>query len=604
MVMTGAAALYLIPYFLSCAISLGVGLYAWRRREENAAAPFAWIAVSQGITTLGYILELLSPTLRGKIFWDNLQFVGFVVWPLALLAFVLKYTGQKLAYPRLVWFSVAFPGFFALLLVFTDQWHHFIRPSSTLIPGDPFPALVYDFTLTIWLSFLYFIVVMAGSLWVLLNRLAFPQRLYRAQILVITIGTLVPLVGITLTALGLQVTFHRDTTPFTYAISNLIVAWGLFRYQLFDVVPVAREAVIENMADAVMVLDRRGRVIDYNPSARSILHLPERGIIGSPLLDLLGDASQQLPPHLLFGTGSAELTLTTEAGEHTFEVSTLPLQARRGRDLGRLITWHDITERKQAEQAIHQYARQLEEANQHLQELSQLKDQFVSNVSHELRTPITNIKLSHQVITAGGERISYYLDILQRETERLENLIEDLLTLSRLDQRRINFQFFPFKLNKLLTEYANDRRGLAEQKGLTLHLELKPDLPTTWAESRLVGQVLSILLTNALNYTPAGGHITIRSDVRLQPEKQWVGFQVQDTGPGITPADQSHLFERFFRGKVGQNSGAPGTGLGLAIAKEIVTRHDGCIEVQSSGIPGEGTTFSVWLPIIERSEIE
>jgi signal transduction histidine kinase len=116
--------------------------------------------------------------------------------------------------------------------------------------------------------------------------------------------------------------------------------------------------------------------------------------------------------------------------------------------------------------------------------------------------------------------------------------------------------------------------------------------------------VVSILLTNALNYTPAGGHITIRSDRRQQPEQQWVGFQVQDTGLGITPADQNHLFERFFRGKVGQNSGAPGTGLGLAIAKEIMTRHDGCIEVQSSGIPGEGTTFTVWLPVIERNDLE
>lgn len=602
--MTSAAALYLIPYFLSCVISLGVGLNAWRRREENAAAPFAWIALSQGATTFGYILELLSPTIPGKVFWDNLQFVGLIIWPLAFLAFALQYTGLKLSYPRLIWLLIITPGILTLALIFTDSWHGLIRPHTTLIPGEPFPDLAYEFTPTIWFSFIYFVITMGGGLLILLNRLVFPQRLYRAQVLVITVGTLVPLVGLTLTILGIQITFHRDTTPFTYAVSNLIIAWGLFRYQLFDIVPVAREAVIENMAEAVMVLDRRGRVIDYNPSARSILQLPERGIIGSSLPSLLGDTSRQLPPHLLFGTGSSELIIPTETGEHVFAVNVHPLQAHRGRDLGRLIIWHDITERKQAEEAIHQYADQLEQANHHLQELSQLKDQFVANVSHELRTPLTNIKLSHQIITTGGERTGYYLDILKREIERLENLIEDLLTLSRLDQHRINFQFFPFHLNKLLTEYVNDRQGLAEQKGLTLHLDLKPDLPTTWAESRLVGQVLSILLTNALNYTPAGGHITIRSDVRLQPEKQWVGFQVQDTGPGITPADQTHLFERFFRGRVGQNSGAPGTGLGLAIAKEIISQHDGCIEVQSSGIPGEGTTFAVWLPIIERQTLE
>ncbi|MBP7999492.1 MAG: PAS domain-containing protein [Chloroflexi bacterium] len=598
------ATLYLIPYFLSCTISLWIGLNAWRHREENAAAPFAWIALSQAATTIGYILELLSPTIPGKIFWDNLQFVGLVVWPLALFAFALQYTGQKLSRPRLLWTILALPGILVLAIIFTDPWHSLIRPTTTLIPGEPFPALVYTFTPTILASFSYFLLLMGGSLLLLLNRLAFPQRLYRAQILAITIGTLVPVIGLGLTALGIQITFHRDTTPLTYAVSNLIIAWALFRYKLFDVVPVAREAVIENMTDAVLVLDRSGRVIDYNPSAITVLQLPVQGVIGTSITNLTGKIMGQLPPDLLSRNGSTEQIIKTATGEHTFEVDVRPLPARRGRESGHLIIWHDISERKQAEEAIHQYAHQLEEANRHLSELSQLKDQFVANVSHELRTPIANIKLSHELIAAGTERTNYYLDILQREVIRLENLIEDLLTLSRLDQGRIDFHFFPLNLDRLLQEYVIDRRAMAEQKELTLTLQLTPDLSSTWAESRLVGQVLSILLTNALNYTPAGGQITIRTVQKIANEKQWVGFQVQDTGPGITPADQAHLFERFFRGTVGQKSGAPGTGLGLAIAQEIMRRHAGCIEVQSSGVAGEGTTFSVWLPVIERNELE
>ena len=601
--MTNAAALYLIPYFLSCAISLGVGLNAWRHREESAAAPFAWIALFQAGTTAGYIFELLSPSLNSKIFWDNLQFIGLIVWPLALLAFALRYTGHKFSRPRLIWPLLALPGFLTLVLVFTDAWHGLIRPTTALVPGEPFPALVYDFTPTILASFIHFLILMGWALLLLLNRLAFPQRLYRAQILVITMGTLVPIVGLSLTALEIPITFHRDTTPFTYALSNLIMAWGLFRYQLFDVVPVAREAVIENMADAVLVLDRRGRVIDYNPSAVAILQLPKQGVTGAFFSSLLGEMTRQLPPSLLFGTGSTELTIPTANGDHTYEVNIIPLQTQRGRELGRLISWHDITERKQAEEAIRQYAHQLEEANQNLQELSQLKDQFVANVSHELRTPIANIKLSHELIAARSVRSDYYLGILKRETNRLENLIEDLLTLSRLDQHRVDFHLFPLNLDQLLHEYVSDRQAMAEQKGLTLSLQLTPDLPSTWAESRLVEQVLSILLTNALNYTQAGGQITICTAQRTKEGKNWVGFQVQDTGDGITLADQNHLFERFFRGSVGQKSGAPGTGLGLAIAQEIIARHHGCIEVQSSGLAGEGATFAVWLPVIERNEI-
>src|SRR5690606_13263798 len=103
----------------------------------------------------------------------------------------------------------------------------------------------------------------------------------------------------------------------------------------------------------------------------------------------------------------------------------------------------------------------------------------------------------------------------------------------------------------------------------------------------LMGQAFSILFTNALNYTPAGGQITVATMTSPQTEEQWVGFCVQDNGPGISPTDQTHLFERFFRGEAGQNSGTPGTGLGLAIAHEIMTRHKGNIRVQSSGVPGE-----------------
>jgi Signal transduction histidine kinase len=112
----------------------------------------------------------------------------------------------------------------------------------------------------------------------------------------------------------------------------------------------------------------------------------------------------------------------------------------------------------------------------------------------------------------------------------------------------------------------------------------------------MIGQVLSILLTNAMNYTPAPGKITIRSTIKQEEKQTWVGFSVQDTGLGLAPEDKERLFERFFRGKAGRESAAPGTGLGLAIAKEIMDRHGGRIEVQSEG-PGKGACFSVWLPL-------
>jgi two-component system, OmpR family, sensor histidine kinase BaeS len=127
-----------------------------------------------------------------------------------------------------------------------------------------------------------------------------------------------------------------------------------------------------------------------------------------------------------------------------------------------------------------------------------------------------------------------------------------------------------------------------------------PDAPLVQADPGMLGQALSILLTNALHYTPAGGQITLRVLVDQHHNFPHVGIAVEDTGPGIPLAEQARLFERFFRGTAGRTSGKPGTGLGLAILKEIVDRHAGYVEVMSTGKPGEGATFTIWLPALER----
>lgn len=242
---------------------------------------------------------------------------------------------------------------------------------------------------------------------------------------------------------------------------------------------------------------------------------------------------------------------------------------------------------------------ELERANEHLRALSRVKDEFVSNVSHELRTPITNLKLHNYLVTAQPYQMAEHLKVMRRETDRLEQLIEGLLTLSRLDQNRVTFWATSTNLNSLVEEYVTDRVPLAESRGLELKLAPQPDLPPVQADPKLMGQVLSILLTNALNYTPTGGRVVVNTQCCDDDTHPWVGFSVSDDGPGILPDEQKQLFSRFFRGKVGRESGVAGTGLGLAIAKEIIDRHQGRIEVSSKGIPGQGTIFRVWLPAIE-----
>lgn len=254
------------------------------------------------------------------------------------------------------------------------------------------------------------------------------------------------------------------------------------------------------------------------------------------------------------------------------------------------------------EQRVAERTAELEAAYRHLQVLARVKDEFVSNVSHELKTPITNLKLRQYLLAAQPGQVDVHLPVLRRETERLEVIIENLLFLSRLDQGRVRLRLVAVDLNALAGQYASDRQTLAASHELTLRVDLRPGLPTVRADSGLLGEALSVLLTNALNYTPGGGTVTIHTC--LDAAAGQVGFGVSDDGPGIPPEEHPSLFKRFFRGTAGLESGMSGTGLGLAIVQEIVERHQGHVEVVSSGVPGEGATFTIWLPLDRAAALD
>lgn len=187
------------------------------------------------------------------------------------------------------------------------------------------------------------------------------------------------------------------------------------------------------------------------------------------------------------------------------------------------------------------------------------------------------------------------LSVIKRETYRLNALIDALLKLSQLDLDQTVFHLANVNLNDLVENYVFDRIELAAEKGLTLRAEPASQPHPVRGDADLLGQVMSILLTNALNYTPEHGEVV----VSLRSNSEYHGFEVADTGLGIPKQEQAQLFVRFFRGSTAHKVGTSGTGLGLAIAHEIVQRHRGYISVESTGIPGDGTNFTVWLPRID-----
>ncbi len=258
---------------------------------------------------------------------------------------------------------------------------------------------------------------------------------------------------------------------------------------------------------------------------------------------------------------------------------------------------------EELEATIADRTEELAEALKKSQEADRLKTQFVSDVSHELRTPLSNILLYLELLGMGKpDRYESYLATLNRETERLVVLIDDLLTVSRLDADTLELKPTLVDLNTIARGLVEDRKRLFADKNLQVGFEFSTDLPDVVADDRLLSQVISNLMTNAMNYTSPGGCVTISTAIQKENGKRWVTLTVRDTGLGITEEEQARVFQRFFRGKASRKVGTPGTGLGLAICDEIIQRHEGWISLKSE--EGAGSAFTIWLPVEPDSTVE
>ncbi|HEX2905336.1 MAG TPA: PAS domain-containing sensor histidine kinase [Phototrophicaceae bacterium] len=250
----------------------------------------------------------------------------------------------------------------------------------------------------------------------------------------------------------------------------------------------------------------------------------------------------------------------------------------------------DVTELHKAEQQRLELALERERV--------QLLQQFISDISHDLLTPITIMKSSLYLLSkpVSFEKWYEHVQQIEAQTDRLQNMIQDILTMSRLDKAFIQeFNFWEQNLNLLVQELIKEHQLVADAQHQTLEQHFQPDLPLVCFDYAKLRQALNNILENALRYTPDGGHICVTTG--LEPNAVFV--EVRDSGAGIAPADLPHIFERFYRGETYRPTDG-GAGLGLAIAQKIVQAHNGIIRAQSE--PGQGAIFRITLPLVAETQ--
>jgi signal transduction histidine kinase len=298
--------------------------------------------------------------------------------------------------------------------------------------------LLLDYGAGFWVYWVYSYVLLVLGTFYLISMLVRSPRVYRKQGAALLVAVAAPWVGNGMYVTGLSPTPNLDLTPFAFLISGAALSFGFFRFRLLDIVPVARDAVIEGMDDGVVVVDTEGRVVDLNPAARRILGRPEGG--GVPV----GDTLRRLAPRLdallagVSGEARAEVELGEGASRRSYDLAISPLRDRAGRRTGRLLVLHDVTERKRSEEELIRQKTELARSNAELENFAYL-------IAHDLRAPLRGVNgFSHILLEdhAGGLD-EEGRDLLRRVRDgalRMGQLIDELLELSRLARTQMRRQ--------------------------------------------------------------------------------------------------------------------------------------------------------------------
>lgn len=329
------------------------------------------------------------------------------------------------------------------------------------------------------------------------------------------------------------------------------------------------QIILSRMAEGVLVINAEGRMIFCNKSARQIFELGNTNLVGKPYKEVIHnpDLLELLEPYHNAESSHGEINLA-DGRVLNAQVNSIP-------EIGFIITTQEIT---------------------HLKELDRIKTDFVNAVSHDLRSPLTAILGYVELLERVGDVNPQQKDFIQRvrlSVQSITALINDLLDLGRIEagfdsQKEIT------PLGAMVRYSLEGLSNTIAARSQTLELDIPSDTPFVLGNPVRLRQMCFNLISNAIKYAPIGGKIRIQ----ISYSEDHVIMQVADNGPGISPQDQPHIFDRFYRAS-NQPADASGTGLGLAIVKSIVEDHQGRVWVDS--IVGHGSTFTVVLPVVEHS---
>ncbi|MBI3240971.1 MAG: GAF domain-containing protein [Chloroflexi bacterium] len=365
---------YAIPSFVSALVAAGLIVVAWRRRAASAAKPFAFFMAAILVWAGFNGLLLITPDIPTQLLLIKALYFGVVTVPVGWLAFAIHYTDRETWLSRRNLALLFIHPVLTWIIIWTNDAHHLMWSFKGVDLARPFvPSVDLDNGLWFWSVVAYnYALVLVGTTLFIVDIIRSPQ-VYRQRAVLLISGAFVPWVASVMYVFKLGPVPFLDLTPIAFTLSGVAFAFAIFRYRMLDIVPIAREAVLQSMADAVFVLDARNRVVDLNPAAQHLLNRPTGDVIGRQAANILTSRSDLMENYRDVMEGQSEITLGSGEAQRTYEMR-ISLVAGRGSHMGRLVVLHDITAHKLSEREILKRSKELAALNRIVAQITSVFD--------------------------------------------------------------------------------------------------------------------------------------------------------------------------------------------------------------------------------------
>lgn len=559
------------------------------RKGGKAVQWFSLMMFSNSIWSIAYGLELASSSLSTIKFFINIEYLGIATLPLNWFLFCLHFCGKDCWYKKPLNLTLLLiVPIITILMVWTNQYHHLYYKNITVDTSGPFPMA--DIDTGLWYQFftVYFYLLLACGCYLILAKFRTSDPIYKKQNYSIIVAAFIPWIANFCYLLGYRPLGHVDVTPFAFILTSFLILIGIFRFKLFDIIPIAREKVLELMRDGFFVLDQQNRVIDYNKSIKKYIQLKKgKKLIGAALEDIFPDQPAFFERINAHAPGKMELNLVVNDENLFLEADILFLNDNKINSDFSIIKLQDLTDFRQDAIRAREQATELERLNQ-------LKDRIFSIIAHDLRGPLVNLSevlkmIANDQITS--DEFKTISPTLSKDIIYTTDLLENILHWSRSQLKGFGIKKEFFNLRNLIINEINYHLPAANLKKIQIIHDVFPG-EMVFADVLMIQIVIRNILNNAIKFCNENCEIHITAAYQ---KNTTMLVCIKDNGVGISEDMLSKLFKDENISTRG-TSNEKGTGLGLIVCKDFMARNDGNIFVESK--VGQGAKFCISLPTV------